>query len=315
MATEQPKVSKAFNGIPETWEEWVRAAKKLQVSRKSIHSRKEIASGSKISQEEYLLLKAIWETNEDTDISGLALGSHLASARQSLGQNLPFQAFIRGIRDVAAGNRPNVSEMGIFQIPFTQMQEVLHLSNLSAPKRPGKSDPKAKRETRLRHQINEDIVNTAAISLLTAITVGSVEGAVWSPHRAPLYANFKRASMEAQIDGYLSVGLLSQTSLILEAKARKRAAHEPAVSMQETAEMVAWLMAKPPSDGPEWYITEGKYTPEYREHILGERRTLAKDNFLVMKRFGPWRSDRPYKIQELCEVVFALVQRAVAEER
>ncbi|OJJ45685.1 hypothetical protein ASPZODRAFT_17134 [Penicilliopsis zonata CBS 506.65] len=241
---------RAFQRVPKTAAEWERAAKAAKIGRRTIHGRRDMHAGSKITQEEFILLKVLSQTGKNYDVSDLGLGSHLETAKQLLAGNPEYQAFLQGLEAIKAGDAGDIGAMGVFKIPFSQIKEVLRLSKVPKRKRHRNPDPQASpkpRETRLHDGINEDSVNSAALSLLTAISLEHVSSpAVWSPHRAPFFANFRRATMEAQVDGYFWVGLSGQTSILLEAKAGARESHEPAVSMQEAAETVAWLMAKPP---------------------------------------------------------------------
>ncbi|OJJ46509.1 hypothetical protein ASPZODRAFT_16269 [Penicilliopsis zonata CBS 506.65] len=189
-------------------------------------------SGSKITKEELLLLRVLWDTSEPVESLERALEPYLTQARALLGQNAEFLAFLQGLQAVAAGVPANLIGMGAFMVPFKQMENVLRVSGLKETK------PNAN-EARLRDSVNEEEVNVAAISLLTAI--------------------------------------------------------EPAVSMQESAEMAT-------------------YTPVYREYMLGQRATLSPTDFTTMHRYGCWSMERSEEAQRFVELVLAIILRAREEE-
>ncbi|OJJ46495.1 hypothetical protein ASPZODRAFT_142309 [Penicilliopsis zonata CBS 506.65] len=320
--------NRAWKKVPTTPEQWEAAAKLMKIRRQTVHKRFDLNSGSKLTKGEYLLLKVLWKTKNTKDISALDLGLYLTTARQLLGDNAEFQAFIQGIDGMKNGDGGEMSNMGAFKIPFSQIKEVLRLLDIPKPKTCTKNDGAGRRirETHLLEGVNEDLVNMAAISLLTAINLENVNGpAGWSPHRAPFFANFKRATMEAQVDGFFWAGNSTKTSILLEAKAGQRARHEPAVSIQEAAEVVAWLMANPPikpaanraflvsSDGSEWFLSLANYTPVYQEYMLGERNTLPREEFLVMDQYGPWETREIGELRSFLEIMLAIMLRAREE--
>jgi hypothetical protein len=93
--------------------------------------------------------------------------------------------------------------------------------------------------------IDEDSVNLGLVAFL--IAVASKHPSLrsrWTPHRRPIKAKFGNgAEMEAQVDGYFG-GEEAPITVILEAKSGPRDYHEPQVSMQETAEVVALIMTQ-----------------------------------------------------------------------
>jgi hypothetical protein len=91
----------------------------------------------------------------------------------------------------------------------------------------------------------DESVNLSLVAFLIAVAAKHPSlRSRWTPHRRPIKAEFANgAEMEAQVDGYFA-GADGPIRLILEAKSGLREYHEPQVSMQETAEVVALIMTQ-----------------------------------------------------------------------
>lgn len=87
---------------------------------------------------------------------------------------------------------------------------------------------------------DEQIVNTALIVFLNALTIHFPLSSKWTLHRKPFIANFKDAKFEARTDGYLdSPG--GKARVLIEVKPVLRSLNLLAIQMQESAQMVAWI--------------------------------------------------------------------------
>lgn len=224
-----------FKQVPLDWNEWADAAKAAGVYQASVHNRKEFASGSKISKEEYLLLRVIWPEatpNAQHCIDDLELQSHFDKARAWLDSFQPFQRYLDAVENSATPGDP---DLGIFDVAHAQQHQANRLLH-----QPSGGE-------RLQSGINEDIVNAAFISFLTGICLRHTEvNASWTPRRAGLAAAFRNSTLECQVDGILLSGATGATQVIVEVKPKARKFHEPQVTMQEAAEMVAAITAGPP---------------------------------------------------------------------
>lgn len=90
--------------------------------------------------------------------------------------------------------------------------------------------------------VDEDTVNSALLSLLRALVAKFPRLTCrWMTHQKCLKANFKQGSYITCVDGYLQSKITGNTLVLIEVKATKRNTNEPEVSMQEAAQMVAWL--------------------------------------------------------------------------
>jgi hypothetical protein len=228
MARKKPR----SNIVPETWSEWATAAKRHGVLRSSIHNRKKLDSGSKITEEQYLLLKLLWDVDRPTRHTAqeLNLGDTFGQARDWLATFQPFQAYLDTIDD---DKTTGSSEIGILEIPQEQQRQVCEL--LQSPGSKG------------LQSLNEEIVNSSLLSFLTAICKKHPNfKARWTPQRSSLTAEFRETHMKCLLDGFLASEVTSQTQVIIEAKASRRDRHSPEVFMQEAAELVAALVTGPP---------------------------------------------------------------------
>ena len=50
------------------------------------------------------------------------------------------------------------------------------------------------------------------------------------------------------------------------------------------------------------------------EYMRGIKKTIWKEEFLQIHRYGPWRIDNKMEVQQFSEALFALALRAAAEE-
>lgn len=94
---------------------------------------------------------------------------------------------------------------------------------------------------------DEQIVNTALIDFLEAITIHLPCPAHWSLHRKA----FRIQGFEARVDGYLAQGGTGHIKAIIEVKAalRNRQGELSRVRMQEGAQMAAWISADKEEEG------------------------------------------------------------------
>ncbi|KAK2796218.1 hypothetical protein FQN50_009638 [Emmonsiellopsis sp. PD_5] len=154
---------------------------------------------------------------------------------------------------------PCRGELGPPSDPDTSMQEssfddeLLTMSIEPAGSNPGDTetgsdtDPNYEDLSNFNRLGDEQIMNTALISLLNILTF-SVPGiqSHWSPHRKSFKFGEGDAKLyEARTDGHLFTDMEPLASkIILEVK-RKPRAGIPEVSMQETAQMAAWIFTEP----------------------------------------------------------------------
>ncbi|KAJ5237740.1 hypothetical protein N7489_007831 [Penicillium chrysogenum] len=203
---------------------------------------------------------------------------------------------------------PDPGETGIFEILAAEQGRIV--SALTKER----AEPRKKS----KRMIDEDSVNLSLVALLIAVAAKHPSlRSRWTPHRRPIKAEFANgAEMEAQVDGYFA-GADGPIRLILEAKSGLREYHEPQVSMQETAEVVALIMTQDvepnrpvfviSQDGSRLYITAAIFNKTYLSWIKNKRTKLPSDSFLQMNQYGPWVLTNADSMKEFAETALAIM--------
>ncbi|OQD71536.1 hypothetical protein PENPOL_c001G08785 [Penicillium polonicum] len=289
--------AKFFCRVPETQEEWNCAVKQSTLNNDP-HAQQQWNSASKLSKEEYLLLRCLWTQHPKKDAGKMVrkfkLGQYCDDARDWLQQFSPFKAYLRQLKTPPATtkfdpstNDPGPWGAGIFEIPAVEQARITSAVCKQTPMN------KSKRP------IDEDSVNMSLVAFLIAVAAKQPSlHSRWTPHRKPIKAQFGNGTeMEAQIDGYFGEEN-GPMKIILETKAGSRKHHEPQVSMQEAAEVVSLLMTqevdpKRPlflisQDGADIYITGAVFDKAYLNWITNNRKKLPSHKFLQMMQYGPW---------------------------
>ncbi|RSL50666.1 hypothetical protein CEP54_011824 [Fusarium duplospermum] len=173
---------------------------------------------------------------------------------------------------------------------------------------------------------DEQIVNTALVSFLNALTLHSSAQGEWSLYRMPFVVRSADGSkvFEARVDGILRDSS-SGTGAIIEVKPMARyneVAVENKIRMQETAQMAAWIAAEPPKtatmprsqqqlklgsgskskkaagkpnvhrrllvsqDRHQIFLIVATFDDEYVHYISGDNDTTQ--SFLAMQEYGPY---------------------------
>ncbi|OOF90468.1 hypothetical protein ASPCADRAFT_179013 [Aspergillus carbonarius ITEM 5010] len=171
---------------------------------------------------------------------------------------------------------------------------------------------------------DEQIVNTALVDFLNAFTIHMDVHCHWTLYRKPFVADFGSASFEARTDGCLEDGG-PKTFAIVEVKPMMRFRQSDRISMQEAAEIVAWIKCEPDPDDftsscglrilisqdrHEIYVTFAEYDATYIRYL---NNTLGKDErsgFLTLHVFGPWDTTRARDMKELGNILLAVALRA-----
>jgi hypothetical protein len=238
----------AFRDVPETINLWRAACKKAGVQRQSVNSFVGMCSGSKITQEQYLLLRVICPQPKNIAAFNPAtynLAQESVAAATLLTGLPDFQTFLLSIRL----NSRVVP--GIFAIP--RMNQLLMKPAAPAPAAPAMNNPPARNlrsaavttgGSQQLDNFDEEVVNVCLITYLQALA-GAIPTATseWTPERFVFETRFAKDRYEAQIDGYLRVqGASKKVQAIVEAKRERRRCHRRQLEMQEAAEMVGWIM-------------------------------------------------------------------------
>lgn len=97
---------------------------------------------------------------------------------------------------------------------------------------------------------DEQLVNTALLVFLNALTVHFSLENDWTPHRKIFVAKFQNSSFQARTDGYLGDRSNGKVRALVEVKPALRAINLRRIRMQESAEIVAWIMNSPDISSP-----------------------------------------------------------------
>lgn len=123
-----------------------------------------------------------------------------------------------------------------------------------ASKSPG---PEEIRNLIFRQTKDEQIVNTALVNFLSALTLHAGLANHWTLHRKSFKASFTNASFEARTDGYLEDKKPDgRVRALVEVKAVPRERKRKSICMQEAAQMVAWIISHPDRGG--WLNLPGR---------------------------------------------------------
>ncbi|KAL4946272.1 hypothetical protein BDV06DRAFT_183087 [Aspergillus oleicola] len=177
--------------------------------------------------------------------------------------------------------------------------------------------------------IDEQIVNTALLSLLSALIIHFDLPLEWTLHRVPLVADFATASFEARTDGYLEATQKTKEGkairALVEVKAVLRDKKKKDICMQEAAQTVAWIKKLPDigghlnmkgrrihvcQDRHEIYIIYAEYDNEYLEYLGGEEKP---DAFMTLYEFGPWDTEDLEHMVHLAPILVSIALRANAD--
>lgn len=91
--------------------------------------------------------------------------------------------------------------------------------------------------------VGEQIVNNALVLFLQALTMKIPKiKSMWTPYPLLLKADFMTASFVARTDGYLKTMENGKVQAILEVKSRIRRKQLEMIQMQESAQMIGWVM-------------------------------------------------------------------------
>ncbi|ATY65724.1 hypothetical protein A9K55_001281 [Cordyceps militaris] len=190
---------------------------------------------------------------------------------------------------------------------------------------------------------DEQIVNTALILLLNLLTLtfNKAQGK-WSLYRQPFCVRDRNAEkvFEARVDGIYEVG--ADIVSIVEVKPYNRLHSvkvNSAISMQETAQMAAWISQFPPADAKtappermyrrlllsqdkdEVFCTVASFRPAYVRYICDWADTTQEDEdikndegFLKMDLEGPFKVARDKHMELLGKLLLAYVIQGSLEE-
>ncbi|KAJ5963587.1 uncharacterized protein N7479_003463 [Penicillium vulpinum] len=184
---------------------------------------------------------------------------------------------------------------------------------------------------------DEQIVNTALVVFLNALTIYFPLSMHWTLHRKSFTAAFENAEFQARTDGYLGDSQ-GNPSVLIEVKPVRRSRKLQVIQMQESAQMVAWIKCDDEKaqkahkmrlhisqDRHEVFVTVAKYDKKYLEYLNNPRPSSDEDedgdenkenlSFLTMHQFGPWNTLDRSHIRELGPILLAITLKADADSK
>jgi hypothetical protein len=236
---------KIFDSIPASSQTWRRHAAKAKVMNKWIGDCDEMASGSKIGQKQFLLLRVIVQkvSRDNFNPRKFGLGDQIEKARDILGDSESFRSFLDAIKKDEEGG------LGYFAPIRKQQHKILYPYSGSE----GVTGPTT---------LDETPINSIAVNFMKAVQNTIPDRKYrWRYSKAQLTAAFpkemkhgpKRAKEDvraftAETDGQLQGARSYGIKLILECKKDKREKCGPHVDMQEAAQIVAWVKGYPSTE-------------------------------------------------------------------
>ncbi|KAE8348320.1 hypothetical protein BDV28DRAFT_143789 [Aspergillus coremiiformis] len=173
---------------------------------------------------------------------------------------------------------------------------------------------------------DEQIVNTALVVFLNALTIhfDICQTCNWTMHRKGFIAKFEETSFEARTDGYLDDGNENAYALI-EVKPVVRGEKENRIQMQESAQMVGWLMNNADMDiydklgihmsqnRHEIFLTFADYDDDYLAYLQNKPPKKSALSFLKMHQYGPWNTQSASDMKQLGPILLAITLYAYTE--
>ncbi|KAL3455039.1 hypothetical protein BJX64DRAFT_298249 [Aspergillus heterothallicus] len=166
------------------------------------------------------------------------------------------------------------------------------------------------------------IVNTALVIFLNALTKYQELSVSWTMHRMPLVATFTEDGFQARTDGYL-YDRKGNLKALIEVKPVVREIKRSTIRMQESAQMVAWILGDEngeeasgklrliiSQDRHEIFISMASYDADYIDYLKTGSDLRATPSLLAMHEFGPWNTLDERSMSELGKILLAISLRA-----
>ncbi|XRM42140.1 hypothetical protein ABZX51_005370 [Aspergillus tubingensis] len=354
--------------LPRNETEWREWAASHEVSNSTIHDAP-LTSGSNINHQQYLLLHVLWKSSMARQLKleefGLKEWKQKAEKllatlqswdryHQSFTSNTILEgtfALAKKYQFEASGSlderfRPDVtftpvahrtrSKMGGLERKMRDIQlQTPTKSTGMIPNTPGEESPfNSPGPSEISNQMypqteDEQIVNSALVDFLNALSIHFPEACDWTLHRKSFKADFEHASYEARTDGYLKGGSPGKARALIEVKPMLREKKRIPICMQEAAQMVAWIKSDPDSTGVLnlpgrrlhvsqdrhlIYLIFAEYDDAYIQY-LNNTLPPGPSPFLRMREFGPWNTLNRSDMVSLGGILLAIALRAYADAK
>ncbi|GAM36702.1 hypothetical protein TCE0_018r05999 [Talaromyces pinophilus] len=172
---------------------------------------------------------------------------------------------------------------------------------------------------------DENIVNVCVINLLeTLAQLYSSKRSNWTLARLGFTAKFEKGEYTAMTDGALYTKDKHIVQAIVEVKPNIRSSIVPEVQKQEASEIVGSLKNSTGNKLPELgghrllvgqnrheiYLMFAKPDEKYQAYLETSENAKKDQGFLSIQAYGPWWLTKKEDLDELCEILLAIIIRA-----
>ncbi|KKK17411.1 hypothetical protein P175DRAFT_0487414 [Aspergillus ochraceoroseus IBT 24754] len=178
---------------------------------------------------------------------------------------------------------------------------------------------------------DEQIVNTALVNFLNALTMHFPAANDWTLHRKSFKADFQKASFEARTDGYLEDHSdPDKARALIEVKPIMRNKKRDRICMQEAAQMAAWIKTDPDlhgclnkpgrrlhisQDRHQLFIIIAEYSQDYIDYLNKKPPVGSALPFLTMHEYGAWDTSILREMDSIARIILAIALRAHSDCR
>ncbi|KAL2809855.1 hypothetical protein BJX63DRAFT_434814 [Aspergillus granulosus] len=336
--------------VPENREEWDNIVKGAKISKMTINSILKMGSGSNVLKKQFLMLKVLWLPRREPSylinkcLAMYGLDTYWQEAKQALDNSGEFRNYIsvlEGLHHLRDLNENHPDWPGAFVNVLELQQECADQARqcFESPRKiPRRSerisdhvfssrvDPETNDQAGEAGEAeDENIVNAALLSFLRRVAViAGVPASCWTFKRVFFHPLFAATGYRTITDGALRTQIDRVIRAILEVKRGKRDHSHDKIRMQETAELVGWILHTQgdirflndhhlliSQDGTEIFLTFAKKDPGYVDYLQGNANA---DSFLAIQTIGPYNIFSSRHMRFLARVTASVVLAMAATE-
>ncbi|KAL7661912.1 hypothetical protein ACMYSQ_001281 [Aspergillus niger] len=288
--------------LPANRTQWDNAETTHKIQGKSLRAWPDLRSGSKVSIEQFLLSRVLCPPRRDPRqlVNGqFGITPALLTRAKNLLQTIPsYQLYLQNI----GGNNWADPALGPFG-PVLRLQAEI---------RAGWAKGGGK-------QTDEDTVNAAFIELLNALTsLVPTTDSWWRTTKRRLTFTGLRNGYVAITDGQFEVKATEEIRTPIECKGRERGKLDARITMQEVAELVAWVKEYPDTRisppvrfrpitgqcGQNIFLESLEYGEDWVRYI--RRGQKAGNSFATLNKYGPYNMNKVSDMILLAPVIVAM---------
>ncbi|OJJ30297.1 hypothetical protein ASPWEDRAFT_32489 [Aspergillus wentii DTO 134E9] len=336
--------------LPAIEEDWFKLVQEHGLKKKTVHSPDIMQTGSKITVQQFLVLRSLWPKRKGIDEIRLP-EVHYSKAKDRLRDYGRFEAYLSQIENKRSDQELAEWEgLGEFapvrdwQLDIERTDEddesskILTLNHGSTESELSWED--SKEEFSFEASNPERVIRVALITYLKVIQIFNPDTQInWIVAGNIFTTKFDSAYMVARTDGHLCSRDSKEVLAITNTKPRVRDRADPSAYMQESALMAGWILHDEEhsrevplssrllvsQNRNEIFLTFASYSPEYvkylmmKDHSKGPgllkyfKQNRSKDpGFLTMQEYGPWDIYNHVHMRHLSKVLMAFNLEATA---